>query len=96
VKSAREPAAASHDDDGHAAPGAYQAFDHLATLVAVVRPDGRCVFANATFEQVLGLSRRAVQRSNLFEWFGDADRLRDTVAAVAAYGGSLDVIVDDA
>ncbi len=62
---------------------AYAAFDHLATMVAVVGDDGECVFANASFENVLGLSRRSVQRSSLFDWFVDSQRLRDTVAAVA-------------
>ncbi len=66
-----------------AADAAYAAFDHLATMVAVVSPQGRCVFANASFENVLGLSRRSVQRGSLFDWFVDADALRDTVAAVA-------------
>ncbi len=61
----------------------YAAFDHLATMVAVVGDDGQCVFANASFENVLGLSRRSVQRGSLFEWFIDPQRLRDTVAAVA-------------
>ena len=28
----------------------YDAFDHLATMVAVVETDGVCVFANAVFE----------------------------------------------
>ncbi len=62
---------------------AYAAFDHLATMVAVVSPDGHCVFANASFESVLGLSRRSVQRAPLFQWFVDADTLRETVAAVS-------------
>ena len=62
---------------------AYAAFDHLATMVAVVGDDGECVFANASFENVLGLSRRSVQRGSLFDWFVDSQRLRDTVAAVA-------------
>ncbi len=64
-------------------PGAYDAFDHLATMVAVVRADGQCVFVNAAFEDVLGLSRRSVQRSSLFDWFADPHAVRDTVAAVA-------------
>jgi len=77
----REPtpgAAECHD----AGVPAYAAFDHLATMVAVVSEDGRCVFANASFEGVLGLSRRSVQRGSVFDWFVDAQRLRDTVAAV--------------
>ena len=61
----------------------YAAFDHLATMVAVVSEDGQCVFANASFESVLGLSRRSVQRGSVFDWFVDAQRLRDTVAAVS-------------
>jgi two-component system, NtrC family, nitrogen regulation sensor histidine kinase GlnL len=67
------------------AAGAFDcaAFDHLATMVAVVGEHGQCIFANASFESVLGLSRRSVQRSSLFDWFVDAQRLRDTVAAVS-------------
>ena len=61
----------------------YAAFDHLATMVAVVSTDGACVFANASFENVLGLSRRSVQRSPMFDWFVDPQRVRDTVAAVS-------------
>jgi len=38
-------------------PLAYQAFDHLATMVAVVHRDGHCLFANAAFEHVLGPHR---------------------------------------
>jgi two-component system nitrogen regulation sensor histidine kinase GlnL len=61
----------------------FAAFDHLATMVAVVNETGQCVFANASFENILGLSRRSVQRGSLFEWFVDGQRLRDTVAAVS-------------
>jgi two-component system nitrogen regulation sensor histidine kinase GlnL len=51
-------------------------------MVALVHPDGRCLFANAAFEHVLGLSRRAVLRGSLYDWFVDARALRDTVGAV--------------
>ncbi|MET0520333.1 MAG: nitrogen regulation protein NR(II) [Burkholderiaceae bacterium] len=66
------------------------AFDMLATMVAVVRHDGECLFANAAFESVMGQSRRTVQRSNLFDWFADAGRLSEAVAGVAgnAYSSS--------
>jgi len=37
---------------------------------------------NASFENVLGLSRRSVQRGSVFDWFVDSQRLQDTVAAV--------------
>jgi two-component system nitrogen regulation sensor histidine kinase GlnL len=62
---------------------AWRAFDALATLVAVVRTDGTVIYANSAFEQVLGLSRRAVQRSSFYDWFGDAAAARETVVAVA-------------
>jgi two-component system, NtrC family, nitrogen regulation sensor histidine kinase GlnL len=61
----------------------YAAFDHLATMVAVVADDGRCVFTNASFETVLGLSRRSVQRGSVFDWFVEPQLLRDTVRAVS-------------
>ncbi|HZE91415.1 MAG TPA: nitrogen regulation protein NR(II) [Rhizobacter sp.] len=64
-------------------PLGYEAFDHLATMIAVVHRDGRCLFANAAFEHVLGLSRRSVLRGSLFDWFIDVQIVRETVAAVA-------------
>ncbi len=63
---------------------AYAAFDHLASMVAVIGANGECIFANAAFEQTTGLARRNVQRSNLFDWFVDPQPVRDTVAAVSA------------
>jgi two-component system nitrogen regulation sensor histidine kinase GlnL len=65
-------------------PEGADAFDLLATMVAIVQPDGRCLFANAAFENVLGLSRRNVLRRVWFDWFFEPDLLRDTIAAVAA------------
>ncbi len=53
-------------------------------MVAVIGASGECVFANAAFEHTMGLARRNVQRSNLFDWFVDPQPVRDTVAAVAA------------
>jgi two-component system, NtrC family, nitrogen regulation sensor histidine kinase GlnL len=62
---------------------AFDSFDQLATMVAVVSPDGRCVFANASFENHLGLSRRSVQGGHVFDWFVDDRMVRETIAAVA-------------
>jgi PAS domain-containing protein len=64
---------------GHLHP---EAFDHLATMVAVLRPDGRCTFVNAAFEAVLGLPRRTLQRGQVWDWFVDASALRATFEAV--------------
>ena len=51
-------------------------------MVAIVTPEGECEFANSSFEAALGLSRRSLSRGVFFDWFVDAQRLRDTVAAV--------------
>ena len=59
-----------------------EALDHLATMVALVQPDGQCLFANAAFEDVLGLSRRSVLGGSLFDWFVDPPAMRETVGAV--------------
>jgi len=64
-------------------PDHLDAFDYLATMVAVVEPDGQCLFANAAFEEVLGLSRRSVLRESIFDWFVDPLLLQDVVGAVA-------------
>ena len=47
----------------------FQAFDLLATLVAVVRTNGCVVFANAALEDALGTSRRTIEGSQLPECF---------------------------
>ncbi len=54
----------------------FQAFDLLATLVAVVRTDGCVVFANAALEDALGISRRTIQGSQLPGCFTEPQILR--------------------
>jgi two-component system nitrogen regulation sensor histidine kinase GlnL len=61
----------------------FDSFDLLATMVALVRPDGQCLLANATLENTMGMSRRALQRGNLLEWLAEPARLRETLRAVA-------------
>jgi two-component system, NtrC family, nitrogen regulation sensor histidine kinase GlnL len=81
VTAAGPPAAgALRADDA----GSYVALDLLATMVAVVTPEGECIFANSSFENVLGLSRRNMSRSSAFDWFADAQVLQGTVAAVSS------------
>ena len=62
---------------------AHAALDLLATMVAVVTPEGECEFANSSFENVLGLSRRSMSKTLFFDWFVDPQAVRDTVAAVS-------------
>jgi hypothetical protein len=61
----------------------YEAFDLLATLVALAQPDGTLLFVNSGFEAVVGQSRRALVRTSLFDRFADASALRETLIAVA-------------
>lgn len=61
----------------------FDAYDHLATLVAVVTPEGHFLFANATFEDVAGLSRRTMLRGTVLDWFVESELLQETLIAVA-------------
>jgi two-component system nitrogen regulation sensor histidine kinase GlnL len=63
--------------------GDYRAFDLLPTMVAIARPSGDCLVANASFEAATGVSRRNLQRGNLLDWLADPQPLRETLLAVA-------------
>ena len=60
--------------------GRFQAFDLLATLVAVVRRDGAVVFANAVLEDALGMSRRMLLGAWLPDSFTEPAALRQALA----------------
>jgi two-component system, NtrC family, nitrogen regulation sensor histidine kinase GlnL len=60
------------------------ALDLLATLVAVVTPEGRVLHANASFENSLGVPRRAMLSTLLTDWLTDPVALQETLAAVVA------------
>jgi two-component system nitrogen regulation sensor histidine kinase GlnL len=61
----------------------FGAYDQLATMVALASPDGRCMLANATLENTVGLSRRALQRGSVLDWLADPSQLRETLLMVA-------------
>ena len=61
----------------------FDAFDQLASMVMLVAPDGRCLNANSALENVVGVSRRALQRGNVLDWLTDPAPLRDTLGALA-------------
>jgi len=65
-----------------ALPG-FEAFDMLATMVAIASPLGRCLLANSALENAVGISRRALQRGNVLDWLTDPVPLRDTLGALA-------------
>ena len=54
----------------------FQAFDLLATLIAVVKRDGAVLFANAALEDVLGTSRRTLEGSSFGACFNEPQVLQ--------------------
>jgi two-component system nitrogen regulation sensor histidine kinase GlnL len=70
--------------DGDGLLGAFGALDQLATMVAVVRPDGHCLRANAALEDVTGLARKALQRTRVQDWLVDPLALADSLFAVSS------------
>jgi len=57
----------------------FTAFDWLATLVMVVRADNRVLFVNASFEDVMGLSRRSLQDADAPALFVDQLRMQQAI-----------------
>lgn len=63
-------------------PAACEAYDQLGTMVAVARSDGQCLFANSTLENAVAVSRRALLRGNVSDWFVDPLPMRETLVAL--------------
>jgi two-component system, NtrC family, nitrogen regulation sensor histidine kinase GlnL len=61
----------------------FDAFDQLATMVALIEPEGQCLLANSALENTLGMSRRALRKRSVFDWLADAASLRETVRMVS-------------
>jgi two-component system, NtrC family, nitrogen regulation sensor histidine kinase GlnL len=70
--------------NGAAPQQAYSLFDQLASMVAVVSPEGQCLVANSALENTLGVSRRALQRTSVLDWLTDAKPLQDTLGLLAS------------
>jgi two-component system, NtrC family, nitrogen regulation sensor histidine kinase GlnL len=68
--------------DRDALPSAYEAYDQLATMVAIARGDGQCLLANSTLENAVAVSRRALLRGNVLDWFIDPLPMRETLLAL--------------
>ena len=58
----------------------FQALDLLATLVAVVAPDGAVLYANAALEDALGISRRSITGTLLQDCFTEPPRLQNALS----------------
>jgi two-component system nitrogen regulation sensor histidine kinase GlnL len=61
----------------------FEALDQLASMVALAAPDGQCLQANSALENIVGLSRRALQRSHVLDWLVEPAQLRETLWLVA-------------
>jgi two-component system nitrogen regulation sensor histidine kinase GlnL len=61
----------------------FEAFDQLATMVALVDPEGHCLMANSALENTLGVSRRALKKRSVADWLAEPAPLRETVHMVA-------------
>ena len=84
MKAAWPKSAAAEPAAEPAVIAGFEAFDQLATMVALIDPQGQCCLANSALENTLGASRRALQRGTVFEWLTDAAPLRETLLAVAS------------
>jgi two-component system, NtrC family, nitrogen regulation sensor histidine kinase GlnL len=60
----------------------FEAYDQLATMVAIARSDGQCLLVNSTLENALAVSRRALLRGNVLDWFIDPLPMRETLVAL--------------
>jgi len=74
---------AGPDHEGREALRDFEALDLLATMVAIVHPDGACLVANAALEGAIGLPRRTLVRGNVLDWFADPVPLADALRRVA-------------
>ena len=58
----------------------FQAFDLLATLVAVVHSDGTVLFANSALEDAIGASRRTIEGSPFAGYFTEPHVLANALS----------------
>ncbi|MEO7851663.1 MAG: nitrogen regulation protein NR(II) [Rubrivivax sp.] len=65
-----------------ALPAGQEAYDQMATMVAMADDDGHCLLANSTLENALAVSRRALLRGNVLDWFVDPLPMRETLSAL--------------
>ena len=64
------------------APG-FEAYDQLATMVALVHPNGAIQRANSALENAIGVSRRTLQRGSVLDWVAEPAALADALQRVA-------------
>ena len=62
----------------------YQAFDWLATPIAVLESKGKVVFVNSELEDVIGQSRRSLEGQSFLNYFADSQPLVHALAGAKA------------
>jgi two-component system nitrogen regulation sensor histidine kinase GlnL len=62
----------------------YQAFDWLATPIAVLESKGKVVFVNSELEDVIGQSRRSLEGQSFLNFFADSQPLVHALAGARA------------
>ncbi|ODS91567.1 MAG: PAS domain-containing sensor histidine kinase [Comamonas sp. SCN 65-56] len=68
-------------------PHAQEAYDRLATLVALVRADGSCLMVNMALENTLCLPRSRLVHGQAAHWFNEPALLHDALRRVVQEGG---------
>ncbi|MFT4190167.1 MAG: nitrogen regulation protein NR(II) [Comamonas sp.] len=66
----------------------FQPLDWLATLVAVVKPDGAILYANTAFEDAMGISRRMLEDRHLPDFLGEQDLLLQALQGAGSHAFS--------
>jgi two-component system nitrogen regulation sensor histidine kinase GlnL len=51
-------------------------------MVAIAHNDGQCALVNSTLENAVAVSRRALLRGNVLDWFVDPSPMRETLQAL--------------
>jgi two-component system, NtrC family, nitrogen regulation sensor histidine kinase GlnL len=62
----------------------FEAYDQLATMVALLNIDGLCLAANSALENTLGLSRRSLMGTSVLAWLAQPERLQETLRMVSS------------
>ena len=68
---------------GDEAPTGLEAFDQLATMVALVRADGQCLWVNSALEDTTGCPRRTLLRGSVQDWLANPLPLSEALHMVS-------------
>ncbi len=78
-----DEAAGKQEADPSPVTQRFHSLDLLATLVAVVAPDGAVLYANAALEDALGMSRRSINGALLQDCFTEPSLLQNALSGAS-------------